>query len=284
MKNFYIDLFQFHDYMARIGYSVNPDGVQGLEYSDIRQNNYDNPGQFGANVSANLYSGRPITLEGWVYGDTITQYEQRRRTFLQNFAIERDAFSLPVAKSLKFTTGDDLQLQADVHVAKVRFQRKNLFGAKYSIDLYAPDYLLYDQNLQSSVVSRASGGGAVYPIIYPIIYGASVGGSALLVNAGTAETYPIIYLNGPLTNPIIQNDTLGRYIELNLTIADGEQVIIDMKKKTILKGTLSVIANKSTPSKFWWLARGSNSIKFFTSSTGDTGSAQIQWQNAYVGV
>jgi hypothetical protein len=270
--------------MARIGYSVNPDGVQGLEYSDIRQNNYDNPGQFGANVSANLYSGRPITLEGWVYGDTITQYEQRRRTFLQNFAIERDAFSLPVAKSLKFTTGDDLQLQADVHVAKVRFQRKNLFGAKYSIDLYAPDYLLYDQNLQSSVVSRASGGGAVYPIIYPIIYGASVGGSALLVNAGTAETYPIIYLNGPLTNPIIQNDTLGRYIELNLTIADGEQVIIDMKKKTILKGTLSVIANKSTPSKFWWLARGSNSIKFFTSSTGDTGSAQIQWQNAYVGV
>lgn len=284
MKNFYIDSFQFHDYLLRMGYNVSPDGVQGLEYSDIRQNSYDNPGQFGANVSANLYSGRPITLEGWVYGNTITEYEQRRRTFLENFAIERDAFSLPVAKTLKFQTMDDLQLEADVHVRKVRFQRKSLLGARFSIDLYAPDYLLYDQNLQSQTVSRASGGGAIYPIIYPIIYGASTGGSIILVNGGTAETYPIIYLNGPLINPIIQNDTLGRYIELNLTIATGEQVIIDMKKKTILKGTLSVIANKSVPSKFWWLAKGANTIKFFTSSTGDTGSAQIQWQNAYVGV
>lgn len=283
MKNAYIDSFQIHDYLAKIGYGIFPDGVSGLEFPEVRQGQYDNPGEHGGTVSNNLYGGREITLEGYVYAENMAQYETRRRDFLEALTLDRDENALPISRTFYFTTMDDLALQCEVYIRRVRFKRKNPLQARFSIDLFAPDYLLYSQNFQLKTITRASGGGAIYPVIYPVIYDPSVGGSEIVVNAGSAESWPTIFLNGPLINPIIQNDTLNRYIELMLTIPAGDQVTIDMQQKTILRGTMSVIANKTSGSKFWWLAKGSNLIKLFTGSSSDTGNAQLRHQDAHIG-
>ena len=285
MKSLYLGTLQIHSNTNNgLGYAISP-GTEGLDFPEIRRNSYNKPGEYGAYLTNLLYGGRRIQLEGFVFSNTIATFESLRRQLQDAVRINKDSNSRPVATTLKVTTMDDLALQLDVYINAFKMAVTNLLGAKFMIDLYSPDFALLSQALNSKTLTRASGGGAVYPFIYPQIYGASTGGQDICVNAGDAETFPVIYLNGAISNPIIQNVTNGRYIELSLTLGASDQVVIDMKNKTIIKnGNTSVISNKTSPSQFFWLEKGNNTIKFFTSSGADTGNMQIQWRDAYLGI
>lgn len=284
MKSIYIGTLQIHSNTANLGYAVSP-GISGMEFPEVRNVHYNKPGEHGAFLSNQLYGGRIVMLEGFVFATTVAAFEALRRQLADACRITRDNNTVPVAKTLKFTTMDDIALQADCYVRKFTMKVVNLLYAKFQIDIFIPDFAFQAQTEQSTTITRASGGGAVYPFIYPQIYGGSTGGQAIIVNAGNAEAFPTIYLNGPITNPIIQNTTVNRYIELSMTLNSTDQVVIDMKNKTIIKnGTTPVIANKTSPSQFWWLEKGSNTVKFFTSNGADTGNAQVKWRDSYLGI
>ncbi|MCH8916629.1 MAG: phage tail family protein [Proteobacteria bacterium] len=91
--------------------------------------------------------------------------------------------------------------------------------------------------------------------------------------------------DGPLTTPRIFNETLDREMVLNMTLALGDQVIIDMQNKTIIQGGFTNRLDKKTgDSKWWWLDPGSNLIIFSTTASGDTGSCKIGFRDSYIGV
>lgn len=284
MKSAYINSYQIHSNTA------NPNGIylhtgwEGLGFPELRLSNYVRPGEHGAFVSNNLYGGRRIFLRGTIHGTNLTTYETARREFIKNLALTKDASNIIQPIVLKMTTMDDLALQVDVHVKDYRLEKTNLFADEFYLDLYAPDFFLESQSLSSSTVLRSSGGGAIYPVIYPVVYSATTGGTEIIINNGTAEAYPIITINGPITNPIIENSTVDRYIELTVTLGSGETVTIDMRNRTILKGSQSIIGDKSGGSKFWYLESGSNTIRFLTSNTGDTGNIQIGYRDSYLGI
>lgn len=285
MKNIYLDTFKIHDWQSNTNgiYVANP--IEGLEFPELRQASYDRPGEYGAFVANNLYGGRSITLNGNIFSLTsAVDFEAKRRAFILALRLVKDLNAEIQPIVLKFTTMDDLALEVDVHVRDFRMRRDLLQGAEFMIDLYAPEYFLRSQITQSTSVSRAVGGGGIIPIIIPAVLGASVGGLATINNQGTAEAFPLLYLSGPLTNPIIQNNTINRYIQLMMTINTGEQVIIDMRDKTIMNGFQSVLGQKTSGSQFWWLTQGNNNISVLTDSSSDTGSVQVQWQNSYLGI
>lgn len=285
MKTMYVDSYKIHDNSAHVGLFVQTP-VEGLESPEIRLNSYDRSGEHGGRVSNQLYGGRLITLRGQAYATTPAGYEALRRSFMSYFRIQKTSTGKPLPRSLKFTTLDDLALQVDCYTVKMpKFQRTEVTSGKFILNLYAPDFEIKAQALTASNIAVPIGGGVAYPVIYPVVYGAETGGTLIANNNGTCETYPTVVLNGPLNNPIITNTTLGRSIELNLTLTASDQIIIDMRAKTIVQnGSTNVISYISSGSRYWWLEPGANTITFRTSSTSDTGTAQLQYRDAYLGV
>jgi hypothetical protein len=283
MKSIYFNSLQIHANTGSSTYVVKTP-IEGLEFPEVRLSRYDRVGEYGAIVPNSLYGGRQITLSGYALASTVTAYEAARRALEGALGIQKDSNNKVQHATLKFTTMDDLALQCEVQVRSFQMRVNNIIGGEWFLDLVSPDYQLYSQNLSSATLSRTVGGGAVLPWILPIIFSASTGGTVTANNAGTAETFPTVTITGPMTNPVISNLTLNRYIQLNLTINTGEQVVIDMKNKTITKGGQSVIQNKVAGSKFWWLNPGDNSLQLQSSSGGDEGTVQVSFRNAYLGV
>lgn len=283
MRSIFFNSLQIHANTGSSTYVVKVP-IEGLEYPEIRLSKYSRVGEYGAIVPNILYNGRQITLSGYVLASTSAAYEAARRGLEGALAISKDSNNKVSAATLKFTTMDDLALQCDVHVKNFQMRINNIIGGEFFLDLYAPDYQLYSQTLSSVTLSRTVGGGATLPWILPIILSASSGGTATATNNGTAESFPTVTITGPMTNPIIINSTLNRYIQLNLAINTGEQVVIDMKNKTILKDGQSVIQNKVAGSQFWWLNPGANLLQVQSSSGSDVGSVQVNYRAAYLGV
>lgn len=283
MKSIYINDFQIHSNSADIGFVVH--SIDGLEFPTLRTNHYDKPGEHGAIAANLLYGGRMIALTGTVFGETTTLFQQRRRDFAEAIAVERDEFGALVPVTLKLTTIDDIPLQVDCTIEQFVLKSKEMNGQEFLLQLFAPNPELLSQNLATTAILKGADGGIIYPIIYPAVYAANAGNVATITNNGTVETWPLVYLNGPLTNPTIFNETVGRYIELALVLDSGSQIIIDMRNRTIITdGITNVIGAKSEASLFWWLEKGENLIKLLTTSNLDTGNASVDYRDARIGI
>jgi hypothetical protein len=78
-------------------------------------------------------------------------------------------------------------------------------------------------------------GGLTYPLTYPLDYGPPAEtGTDYLTNAGDADTSPLIVIRGPVTRPRVVNQTTGRVLEADLTVAAGEDLVIDTNAGTVL--------------------------------------------------
>jgi hypothetical protein len=283
MKSIYLNSFQIHSNSENLGFVVHT--ITGLEYPLLRPSHYDKPGESGAIVPNLLYGGRMITVTGTVFAETATLFLQRRRDLQNALSLIRDSYSVPVPITFKFTTFDDLALQVDCHLEDFAMKSENMNSQEFMIQFFAPNPELLSQNLATMPVLRGTPGGVIYPVIYPVIYAPSAGNTVTITNNGTLQSWPIVYLNGPLTNPIIQNDTLGRFIRLDVTLPALSQIVINMQSRTIIRdAATNIIGAKTDQSRFWWLEKGTNVIKLITNSNSDLGNAQVQYRDAYVGV
>ncbi|GGS88581.1 phage tail domain-containing protein [Nonomuraea spiralis] len=94
-----------------------------------------------------------------------------------------------------------------------------------------------------------------------------------LPNAGNASTWPIIRIDGPVTNPTIVNSTMSRQLVFNLTVTSGQRLTIDPKRRvayitpgdTIVTGKL---VGTSVPIRAFVLRRGANQVTFTAASGG----------------
>lgn len=274
---------QIHSITSNLGYIINQKPA-GFEMPEIALTSYNKVGEFGAIVSNQLYGGRPMTIPGQIFADDMATYQTRRRALENVLGIIKDNYSTPQPILMKFTTDDSLALQSYVFLQKLQMLPEFLTSGKFVLDLYSPDFAFESQTLQTLTISPLYGGGAVFPAVYPLVYGAESGGTGTATNNGNAKIWPTIYLNGPLTNPTIQNSTLGYYVKLSMTIASGQQVVITPKSRLVTLSGVSQLANKVSGSVWWWLNSGNNTIALFTDSNGDTGNAQIQWRDGYMGI
>jgi len=285
MKTIHLDDFQLHSYNTDINIWVESP-IEGLEFPGIRHSSYDKSGEHGGVVSNVLYSGRLITLNGRVASNTLSAFEEKRRALIAATKITRDSSGLAQNRTLYLVTMDDLSIQVSAYLyAPLKMSIESPLSARFQIQLYAPDFSLSSQTLQSSNLSRYGGGGFILPVETPIISTVGTGGAASITNGGTVEAYPILTFNGPLTNPRLTNTTTEDTILLQMTIASGEQVVVDMKERTIVQGGVTNrISKKSSDSTFWPLEVGVNYLQLTTSDSGDTGTVTVEFRDAFLGL
>lgn len=137
-------------------------------------------------------------------------------------------------------------------------------------------------------VAPGAAQGRVYPLLFPRLYPASpVLGSASIFNAGDVDAYPLIRIYGPVTDPVLDNNTQERSLAFSgLTLAADEFLEVDTRYKTIrLNGDPdnSRYDTLAFPTSQWWtLSPGVNLVRFHPATfTASVTVARITWRDAY---
>lgn len=286
IKKFYIEDFQLlydHGGIAE-GYFIDAP-VEGLDNPVIRISNYEKPGEDGGVIPNIFYSTRLVTAPGTIIGSSAQDYRRKRQALAAACAYSKDANGYPVLKKFTIVTDDDEVYFFNGIVKEVKWATNFYQFTKFLLSIVSPDPFLYREGAQTSgAISIPIAGGIVYPIIYPATYGASSGGSALIQIDTNAASFPILTITGQVTNPYITNTSTGEFIQLNITTAGSDVLVVDMAEKTITLNGTSVLQDKIGDSTWWKVEPGVNNISFSTSSASDTGSLEITWYEAVLGI
>jgi hypothetical protein len=151
------------------------------------------------------------------------------------------------------------------------------YGAAYKADVSIqfscsdPRRYTVDENTSSIAFPESLADGLDYPLVYPLDYGtASVSGYGDISNTGDAPNPVKFTITGPLSNPVIYNDTTSKFIEFAITLAGGETLAVDTSDSSvILNGTADRLYTKtaaSSPIFLMELAPGVNSIRISAAS------------------
>lgn len=189
------------------------------------------------------------------------------------------------------TAGDYLRQKAGSGVAKpiysamvqlperaaplIFFGRPVRFNAPISTDFQygrvdistewsCPDGLLYDNVIISGQCGLPNPtSGARFPATFNLTFGTSSGGSFQMDNTGAYMTAPFFTITGPVSYPIISNQSTGEQIKLNLVLAAGDKLAIDCQSGTVtLNGTANRNNTVDITTTFFGLTPGTNTIGF----------------------
>ena len=263
--------------------------VEGWLNRDVQISTPNLPRYHGGLVGDSYHLERRVILTVDVFGTTVAN----RRTLLKAFQPQVDSES-PFVLTLPGETAQRISCRPQRAVSRIDiFSELGL--ARFVIELVASDPAIYDDLGESrTLIVFASSAGLSYPVTYPKAYGAGGSGAGtILNNLGDWETWPTLKINGPssgnLTNPIVENVTTGKKIELNanggVSIGVGQQLIVETHPaiRSILFATgASRYGRQSDASEFWPLESGNNELRFRASGTTTAATVDVEWRSARI--
>ncbi len=201
----------------------------GLGIAPLHRISERGPQQHGATDLGYRLDPRVITLVVGVGGNDIRETYAARRT-LQQVCSPRGAIKL------RYTLTDGAVRQIDCHyrggMTFPSSQRQG-FWDRTGIELVASNPTFYDPTPMAVVwtVGGATGTGFVFPITFPIAFGsATINTTTTVPYAGDEPAFPVLQIVGPITSPVITNQTTGDVLNLSgTTIAAGEYFVIDTR-------------------------------------------------------
>lgn len=141
-----------------------------------------------------------------------------------------------------------------------------------SVQWRAPDGVAYSAVAREVTANPADEGkGRFYPLVYDRVYPFSAGkGATDVSNFGTAPTYPVVRIFGPVSGPWLTNETTGETLGFSdtLSIASGDYLEVDMGAQTArLDGSTDPADSRLGFLDFggstWWpLVAGINTVRF----------------------
>jgi Siphovirus-type tail component, C-terminal domain len=151
------------------------------------------------------------------------------------------------------------------------------------IQLDATDPRIYDDALQSVATSlAATPTGHTWNNTWNLSWGtAGVSGSIFANNAGTFPTPPAFRIDGPVTNPSIENITSGFTLAFNITLGAGEFLDIDTDARTVLLGGTASRYSTLTIADWFDLKPGITELKFRGTTAGSPQLTAI-WRSAWL--
>ena len=150
----------------------------------------------------------------------------------------------------------------------------------------ATDPRLYNADASSvtTQLATSAGSGLAFPLGWPADFGPlPAGGQLAATNIGSASTWPVFILNGPLTGPVITELATGRQIRFASTfvIAAGQQVVIDTDARTVLLNGVS--RRDQVTAAQWFPIGGGQTVQIgFTAALAETGLLTVQWRDAWM--
>lgn len=193
--------------------------------------------------------------------------------------------------SFVFELDDGTQYQINTTLNGKPSIKQNDFQPDYAIcniDLICFDPWFKD-NTQTVQEISLSTGGFKLPFSLPLNLGTY--GYDILTNDGDIAAPCVIVINGPITNPTIENETTGESIIITKTLVAGERLVIDTDYKTPYVRYYNTDGDYTNlfsaidiDSVFFKLQPGANTIKL-TDTEDLTGSTFVfAWYDRYSGV
>lgn len=164
-----------------------------------------------------------------------------------------------------------------------------------AVRFVAHDPVWYDPTVQTHTFVSTAGGSQffTFKITFPVYFSA-FNSIYELPYTGTWLEYPSITLTGPITNPVIYNNTTGDKIALATTIPNGLTATTTLRgSKTVLRSDGVSLLNTLTPDSNLatfslqpdpQAPNGINEIQIVGTGVGAATSASISWYTRYFGV
>ena len=252
--------------------------VSGLDSAPLRTSTDEHQGTDGTYIDTPFLSSRTIVLEGNLFADQNdpdTMLDDLKADFTSD-SVRPFYYQLP-GQRLRFVNCQGGGIQYDLDGGR------RIGLTPVQLTLLAEDPYIYDYPPQQSQVSvpTISIVGTSFNMAFNVGFGGALpNNGATVTNSGSHTAYPIITITGPTTNPVISDSYSGITMSLATTLAAGDVLVIDCRKKSIvLNGTVS---RRTAMSGLKWLTvpPGISDTIFFTADSG-TGSATVTLYNTY---
>lgn len=226
--------------------------LEGWEYPTVRDVIEDVAGAQSSIYITSKYGRRRLSMTVYIPNQSLSD----RRTMLK---VLRQNGSM---KLLKFTTLDDVLLQAYVEVLSVTHTYSGL-AKPFLIEMVAPDWRFYSQT--------------------PVTQSIEENTAELVTNNGNDMSYPVYRIHGPITSANIINLLTGEQADITYSLAVGKYMDIDVFNRTITldDGTSEF---STFDGEFPVLQPGDNVIQFLTVGHGAGTSLDVIYRHAYNGV
>lgn len=250
----------------------------GLGTPEIRTDDRPRPRRRGITAGDDLLGARVVEFEVRTVG-TRAEIEQRLTDLSAAFAPSDTDTIL----GLKITgTPSDYALRGRPRGCEWGLSRSFTFGVADARCVFVcTDPLKYGPEITDTIDLASGDPGLVFGAEAPFVFAAAGGGEAVIANDGTAPVDWIATFTGPLTSPRLEWVEGGRSLGFDLTIDDGDTLVVDTFSS-------SALLNDETPrtstliagSRWWSLPVGSSTFRF-TAGSG-SGSVQIVHRDGYV--
>lgn len=262
---------------------------------EIAQERIKRAGRHGTVSMDAFYGSKPITLSGEIRARNLTSLRTGQRELQKHFR------SLE-SKLLRFHLWDEEPVEGMARKVQVfdmpEVQADGRYARGFVIGLMLDDPYLYGESWNSQIV--AVGGTLLSTRSYSVtgsgprrrtydqpgptrIYTSTLVPDQI-VNEGTVESYPIIVLKGPMTNPTIVNQTSGKTVVWDdLIIAADETYRVDMGEGEVhLNSVIETYDGLDVlGSEFWALEPGENEIALIPFSSGPGADMTVYWRSAF---
>lgn len=247
---------------------LKPGGMRGFGMLKATAQTEQIPYRDGSVLVGNLYTGeRKMELALQVMLDDWAEVVAKCNAFRRNCSPYKDPSSLGKLKAVR---PDGAMRYIDCWLIEWPDPAGGDGPAATDVTptFWAPNPFFYDPTQVTQTLAITGDSGITFPITFPITFGStSIDSYIYPNNTGDVETWPMLRLNGPGSEPVIENEITEKKIELDsLTLAAGDYVTIDMENATVTwydasaGTTTSIIEKLSNDSEFWPLARGENVI------------------------
>lgn len=263
--------------------------IDGLEAAPFRNNNGDWSGKDGGYMSAQLFSAREITIQGFYhdaeYGCGENKFSAREE--LINFLKIRTLFPI------FFQTISGVVYYTEGYLTAISAPYTNTKYGDFQITFYCPDAEIKkaeqfgdeDSVIKRDIIYRdILSGGHLVPETTPVLF--EQGYATSVINySGSMPCYPKIVLSGPFTSDIIlQNYSTDRTFIIKKSVALGSTLVVDMNNRQVLENGSSVSLFIDENSEWWSLQPGYNKIYLISGDENDNISCNIEWTENHQGI
>ena len=255
----------------------------GLGVGTVVMNMERSPFQDGAFLTGTYFEPRYVEFEIIILGNNSQQAERRRQLL--------KIFNPKLEGTLTVTDDNNNNYTITGRAEEIVFPSEVGDSTSPShqvalISIVAPDPFFKGQ--EYTLILGAFIGGWQFPFKFPLQWG-TMAKFRDINNDGDAPAPLFIELVGELENVLIENQTTGEKVHLDVLIEDGERIEIDTEAKTVIK--IDNLGNRTNAFPFltidstlFSLAVGENVLNYSADVEGSNARVIIAYKKRYIGI